>query len=267
MDTAVLKKFPGLLARAELESLAQLGYSGVGPAVLDAASWDHLVQRVVPWCKELRLEIPAVYTTLRVTSSASELDPELARHISGLASCRSTIWLQINGEGLPASSQDADRQIVDGIRQASVLAKQIGTSVSLYPHYGTLIQTIPDALRIIEKVSRDNVGLTFNLCHFLRGEPHASPADTLKAASPHLQIVTLCGANQRGSDWKELIQPLDQGDFNLSGLLALLDKVRFQGPIGLQGYDVAHNFNIEPQTNLARSLAAWRKIALVNPHK
>jgi hypothetical protein len=112
----------------------------------------------------------------------------------------------------------------------------------------------------VNLVSRDNVGLTFNLCHWLRGEPNASLATTLHSAEPHLQIVTLCGPNRSGANWKELIQPLDQGDFDLTGLLLLLDQIHFRGPIGLQGYDVAKNFAMAPQISLARSIAAWRKI-------
>jgi sugar phosphate isomerase/epimerase len=260
MDTAMLRQFPALLAREDLVAIAKLGYSGVGPAILDAAGWEHFSKRVAPWCRELQLEIPAVFSILNITRSSNRLVGNLDDHLDSLASARTTLWLQVIDEELPPSSQSADSQIVEGLLRVSEMVKRRGGLVSIYPHFGSLIQTIPDALRIVTKVSEPNVGLTFNLCHFLRGEPDASLADTLRLASPHLQIATLCGADAHGDNWKQLIQPLDQGDYDLSQLLALLKQIGFNGPIGLQGYDVARNFHIEPQENLSRSMAAWHKL-------
>jgi sugar phosphate isomerase/epimerase len=261
MDTAMLRQFPALLAREDLVAIAKLGYSGVGPAVLDSAGWKHFSERVVPWCRELQLEIPAVYSILNITRASNRLAGNLDDHLDSLASARSVLWVQVIDEELPPSSQSADSQIVEGLLRVSEMVERRGGLVSIYPHFGSLIQTIPDALRIVTKVSQPNVGLTFNLCHFLRGEPDASLADTLRLASRHLQIATLCGADAHGDNWKQLIQPLDQGNYDLSQLLALFKQIDFNGPIGLQGYDVARNFHIEPQENLSRSMAAWRRLA------
>lgn len=263
----MVRQFPTRLVRSDLETIAELGYSGVGPAPLDSAGWEHFLQHVIPWCKELKLDVPAVYSTLRVTRSGFELDPGILRNIGALASMRSILWLQVNGEGLAPSAKEADTQVVEGVRQAAAMASDKGCSVSLYPHYGTIIQTIPDAVRLVTKVSRSNVGLTFNLCHWLRGEPNASLPSTLQIAGPHLQIATVCGAKRGGSDWKELIQPLDQGDFDLTELLTELDRTYFRGLIGLQGYDVAKNFNITPQAGLSRSMAGWRRISAASPSR
>jgi sugar phosphate isomerase/epimerase len=260
MDTAMLRQFPALLAREDLVAIAKLGYSGVGPAILDSAGWKHFSERVVPWCRELQLEIPAVFSILNITGSSNRLAGNLDDHLDSPALARTTLWLQVIDEELPPSSESADSQIVEGLLRVSGRVKSRGGLVSIYPHFGSLIQTIPDALRIVTKVSQPNVGLTFNLCHFLRGEPDASLADTLRLASPHLQIATLCGADAHGGNWKQLIQPLDQGDYDLSQLLALFKQIGFNGPIGLQGYDVARNFHIEPQENLSRSMAAWHKL-------
>lgn len=175
-----------------------------------------------------------------------------------MAPTRTTIWLPITSTGLPPSSPDADAHAVAAIRKAADLAQPHGCSISLYPHFGSLLQTVPDALRLLHRVSRPNVGLTFNLCHWLRTEPGASLAETLKSAANHLQIVTLCGADRHGQDWKHLIQPLDRGDFKLPLLLSELRRQKFQGSIGLQGYDVAKNFDITPQESITRSMAAWQ---------
>jgi sugar phosphate isomerase/epimerase len=83
---------------------------------------------------------------------------------------------------------------------------------------------------------------------------------TLKLAMPKLALVTINGADREGKDWKHLIQPLDQGNFDLSAFLRRLQTLGYRGPIGLQGYDVAKNFQIEPAENLRRSMAAWMNL-------
>jgi sugar phosphate isomerase/epimerase len=86
----------------------------------------------------------------------------------------------------------------------------------------------------------------------------------LRLALPKLSLVTINGADRNGKNWKQLIQPLDQGDFDVSALLRQLQNLGYRGPIGLQGYDVAKNFQIEPSENLRRSMATWRKLT-ANP--
>ena len=78
---------------------------------------------------------------------------------------------------------------------------------------------------------------------------------------PRLTLVTLNGADRDGRDWGQLIQPLDRGDFDIPALLSELRRLGYRGPIGLQGYDVANKFHIEPSENLRRSMAAWREYA------
>ena len=68
--------------------------------------------------------------------------------------------------------------------------------------------------------------------------------------------MTINGANSAGQNWEELIQPLDQGDFDLRGLLATLDRLQFVGPIALQGYGLK-----TPATqHLPASQAAYRSL-------
>jgi len=122
------------------------------------------------------------------------------------------------------------------------------------------VQRIADAVRVCEKVDRNNVSMTFNLCHWLRTDGPASMDRDLQLARPHLSIVTIDGADKDGKDWPQLIQPLDQGSFDLAGFLRALQRIHYRGPIGLQGYDVAKNFHIEPSENLRRSMAAWKKL-------
>jgi sugar phosphate isomerase/epimerase len=150
---------------------------------------------------------------------------------------------------------------VAAVREVADLAAQQGLAVSLYPHVGSLTERVSDAVRIADKAGRANVGVTFNLCHWLRTDGPDSMERTLKLALPRLSLVTINGADRDGKDWVRLIQPLDSGTFDVAAFLGALHGLGYRGPIGLQGYAVAINAKIEPGENLTRSMAAWKKLA------
>ena len=66
--------------------------------------------------------------------------------------------------------------------------------------------------------------------------------------------MTINGADQ-GPTWKELIQPLDQGAYDVYGVLEMLKDLGYNGPIGLQVYGIQK----EPQDHLKRSITTWRQ--------
>ena len=58
-------------------------------------------------------------------------------------------------------------------------------------------------------------------------------------------------------DWGRLIQTLDEGTYDVTIVLRALKQLRFQGPIGLQGYGVGG----DRRENLERSMQAWRALS------
>jgi len=84
--------------------------------------------------------------------------------------------------------------------------------------------------------------------------------DLLARARPHLFAVSINGAtniadkSDRETIWKSLIQPLGQGTFDTYALLETLAGLGFEGPVGLQCYDVPG----DKADILAQSMAAWR---------
>ena len=61
------------------------------------------------------------------------------------------------------------------------------------------------------------------------------------------------GADSDGEAWDSLIQPLGRGDFDLDGLLGILDRLGWVGPVGLQSFGI----KLPAREHLALSLAAW----------
>ena len=125
----------------------------------------------------------------------------------------------------------------------------------LYPHFNFHIERVDHALRIAKATGCDNVGVAFNLCHFLKVQPQGDLKATLEEAKPLLWSVSICGADTGGTDWNTLIRPLDEGTFDQAALLRQLRGIGFGGPVGLQCY----NIKTDPKQNLDRSMKAWKK--------
>ena len=115
---------------------------------------------------------------------------------------------------------------------------------------------MPQAMELIAQVNHPNLGVMFNLCHFLKNEKVETLELVLEKAGPRLFAVSTCGANLQGQSWGDLIKPLDEGDFPQQRLMRALKKMNFKGPVGLQCYGVRG----DKRANLSKSLAAWNRI-------
>ena len=260
MDTAMVKSLGTLLQRSDIQTLANLHYRGVGPMASTEEEWRHLVDQVIPWLDEYHLKLYAAYSWVDIERGKFTVDPGIKQNIAALKGRGTFIWLPIKSKEFGPSDPASDEMAVKAVQQVADEAATAGCGVSIYPHFGQLVQRIADAVRVCKKADRPNVSITFNLCHWLRTDGPASMDRDLKLAAPHLSLVTIDGADRNGQDWKQLIQPLDQGSFDIAAFLRALQRMNYRGPIGLQGYDVAKNFHIEPIENLRRSMAAWNKL-------
>jgi sugar phosphate isomerase/epimerase len=148
----------------------------------------------------------------------------------------------------------SDEQAVAFVKEVAEKAEDAGLKVVIYPHAAFHIERVDHAVRIAKATGCDNVGVAFNLCHFLKVQPMDDLAATLEAAKPLLWSVSVCGADEGGSDWATLIRPLDEGTFDQAALLRKLRAVGFQGPVGLQCYNV----KVDSRQHLARSMGAWK---------
>jgi sugar phosphate isomerase/epimerase len=112
---------------------------------------------------------------------------------------------------------------------------------------------------VADKVDRPNVGVMFNLCHWLRVDPSRDYRPLLKRALPRLWAVSINGADVRDEKpgWDRYIQPLDRGDFEVAGLLAELKSLGYRGPVGLQCYGIGGDV----REHLERSMTAWRRMS------
>ena len=144
---------------------------------------------------------------------------------------------------------------VEAVRRTAEMAAGLKIRVALYPHHGFAVARMAQAMDLIAKVDHPNLGVMFNLCHFLKGEKSDTLEDVLKRAGPRLFAVSTAGADLGGEGWGDLIKPLDQGNFPQKRLFSALKRLGFKGPVGLQCYAVRG----DKRTNLKSSMAAWKK--------
>ena len=194
------------------------------------------------------LKLLGIYTGMDVSAARPAYDPDLPEAIRQLRGSGALITFTVTGK-----AEDGDGKAVPVIREVADMAAEAGLKVALYPHYGFHVARIEDALRVREKANRPNLGIVFNLCHWLRSGDEGNLALRLKDALPYILMVSINGADHEG-DWDRLIQPLDRGAFDVRQFLKSMADAGYTGPIGLQCYNVKG----DREENLRRSMTAWR---------
>jgi sugar phosphate isomerase/epimerase len=250
MDTAARQ------APAETAALlAELGYDGFGgrPATAKA------------FAAELSKRKIATVNAYHVTQFSSEdagLPADLVQAIHALEGLDTTLWLGIQQVRLPAGIKAGptagDTIVVPALKRALVLAKAQQVKISLYPHTGFWADSVDTCLRLANAVDDPDLGVTFNLCHWLKVEgSERDPVPVIKAALPRLNFITINGADTgdtRKFGWDKLIQPLGRGTFDVKTFVANARAAGYRGPFGFQGFGI----KMDPNSLLKETMAAWK---------
>lgn len=223
-------------ARQDAAILKELGYDGISQVQQSGAVLTELVRTYA----ESNSRVLSVY--LNVNDA-----PLQAEQIQGLANRNAMLELTVQ-KMTPAT--------VAAVRQTVELAAGMNIRVALYPHYGFAVARMDQAMELIAKVDHPNLGVMFNLCHFLKSEDPATLESVLVKAGDRLFAVSINGADPAGTEWSALIQPLNAGSFPQESLFRTLRRLNFSGPVGLQCFAVQG----DKRENLANSITAWQKI-------
>ncbi len=232
--------------------LKELGYDGIGSANLGA---DLPLPARLKAYDEAGLKLYSFYVGGRLNGKGANghtYNPAILAALPHLKGRDTFLELYVQGN----KRTNTDEQAVAFVQEIADKAKAHGVKIVLYPHTGFYIDRLSDAVRIARKAERDNVGVMFNLCHFLRVEPKTDLAAALKDAAPFLWRVSTSGAEIDGNNWAQLIQTLDRGNYDQTALLALLKANGFKGVIGFQCYGIRG----DAKTNLQRTITAWNKL-------
>lgn len=230
--------------------LKELGYDGVGHIWLD-----NLADRIKT-LDDTGLRLFQITITVEVGPGKPAYDARLKDILPLIKGRHVQFDLLVNG--MKPSDPSVDPHAVEILREMSDLVKDSGAQLLLYPHVGSWIERIEDSCRVAEKVDRPNVGVMFNLCHWLRVDPSRDYKPLLKRAMPRLWAISLNGADERDDKpgWEHYIQPLGDGSFDMATFLKTLKELGYRGPIGLQCYGIGG----DTREHLTKSMAAWRRL-------
>ncbi|MDP6545390.1 MAG: TIM barrel protein [Phycisphaerae bacterium] len=250
MDTHDAKK-RNLAQQAEM--LKKLGYDGAGHL------WLKNIPERLKTLDAAGLKLFHIYMRVNIKSGNKRpYDPKLESVVKLLKGRKTSLVLLVGG--MKPSDPKGDPRAVELVNQIADLAAKSSLDVILYPHTGDWLQNVGDAVRIAKKVDRKNVGVMFNLCHWLKAERGKNMRATLKSAMPYLKGVSIHGADTAAeikAGKGKWIQPLGSGSFDVYELLQSLVYLGYKGPVGLQCYGLRGDASV----HLKRSMSAWRKLS------
>lgn len=241
----------GASYEAQAKLLKELGYEGIGFTG---------TQHISAMLKALDAEGLKMYMTYVgacVDAGKPPYDPGLKKCLEQLKGRDTLISLYVTG-GKPSADSSDDRAVAI-LREISDMAEPTGIRIALYPHVGMYVARVEDAIRLVKKVDRKNIGLGFNLCHFLKLDDGKNLEVRIKEAMPYLFTVSINGADDGETnqmDWSRLIQTLDRGSFDVARMLKTLKQLDYKGAVGLQCFAIPG----DARQVLSHSMTAWQKL-------
>jgi len=228
--------------------LKELGYEGIGHLWLD-----NIPERLKT-LDAAGLKLFQITMTVDIAPGKQAYDPRFEEVMPLLKGRGVQFVLLMNG--LKPSDPAGDARAVEIVREMADLARDSGAQVLLYPHSHDWLERIEDAVRVAEKVDRPNVGVMFNLCHWLRVSKSRDYKPLLAQVMSRLRAVSINGADEFDDEpgWARYIQPLGHGSFDMLTFLKTLRQLGYTGPVGLQCYGIQGDV----RDTLAESMKAWR---------
>lgn len=206
----------------------------------------------------------ASYFYVKINLDTPYMDKRVEGYIRQLKGSKTIIapFIISNLKFTPGNGK-ADTLVVRLMQQLARWAKSSGLQVAIYPHLGFYVERTDHALRLIQSIHRKNVGLSFNLCHWLATtgpDERSQLKQLLKELQPYVKMITVSGANDVISKsknvWDDYILPLGEGTFDTYALLKYCIKdLKIKVPIGVQCY----NIKTDKYQLVKNSMKVWQQ--------
>ena len=231
----------------QAKTLKELGYDGISYNYTKPAQF--AAQQKAFKDKGLKIYGLYVYTYL---DRPEHFDPAFKDAIKLLKGTDTVIWMTLMK---PKEKGDHEAEAVRNVQEMADLAAAQGVRVAIYGHAGMYVETGADAARIMKLANRPNVGASINLCHEFTAKKGDVLDETIKDVAPMAIRISINGVDVVK---KNYVERLDQGDFDVAAYLKKLFAAGYQGPVGLQCFNVPG----DTLENLKANIAAWKKIAV-----
>ncbi|NLS96196.1 MAG: sugar phosphate isomerase/epimerase [Planctomycetaceae bacterium] len=229
--------------------LKELGFDGAGYPLWFGEEMDKNLRAL----DEAGLELHLVHTTVNLDPAKAAYDPRMPEAIAKLKGRPVTVAVLIRG--LPPGDPKGMDRAVEILRELGDVAAGSDLRISIYHHVNDWTESLLFALEVVKKVDRPNVGVNFNLCHWLKVDGDKDYRTVLRENAERIFAVTINGAQLGSNAWTNgLIQPLDRGDFDNRALLGVLRDIDYRGPVGLMCYGIPD----DTREHLTRSMKTWK---------
>ncbi len=241
-------------AARQAELLKQLGVPRICISLGSSKERLDAFPQTMKTLDDAEVEIAAIYIGANIDSP--ELTDNVIKVINLLKGRNTLVWFTLSSKKHSPSAAEGDAMAVKLLAQAADIAEKNNLEISLYPHFGSWLERTSDALRIISKLKRDNVGCTVNLYHWLKVEGPGNLGELAKAAAPHLNCVTINGSRNNAKELKveEGILPLGEGDTDVEAFVKTFIKSGYKGPFPVQGYGIGGDV----PSKLKQTVDQWR---------
>jgi sugar phosphate isomerase/epimerase len=233
----------------QAEMLRELGFDGAGyPLWLGEE-----LEKNLGTLDAAGIDVFMLYTSVNLKPDKPPYDPRVPEAMRKLKGRPVTICVLL--QGMPPGDARGMEPAVAALGKLGDVAAEAGLRISIYHHVGDWTQSLPFAIKVVEKVDHAQVGVNFNLCHWLKVEGEKDYRPVLREHAAKVFVVTINGAQLGTNKWADgLIQPLDRGDFDNRALLATLRDAGYRGPVGLMCYGIPG----DAREHLERSMKVWK---------
>lgn len=229
----------------------EVGFDGMELIGLDR------LDEILPELKKNDVKLFTLYIKIE-PEKRQPFDARLKHYIKKLKNTGLHLWVHVHNEKYEPSDPAGDEKCVKVIGDLADYADKYGVKVAFYPHANFWLEKANDGIRLAKKINKPNVGIAFNLCHFLKSDNPKKLRSTLHAAFPYLLLVSINGADAGDTNamgWDRLIQPLGSGSYDVLSVLHILKDMGYNNPVGLQCY----NIKGESEVFLKHSMKTWKE--------
>jgi sugar phosphate isomerase/epimerase len=242
---------PNASISAQAKLLGELGFDGAGYPLWVGEGLEKNLQVLNE--AGLELSLAFIHVDLDLDSKKPAYDPRVPAALAKLKGRPVTIAVLFRG--YPPGDPRGMERGVKVLRELSDLAAKSGLRISIYHHVKHWTESVLYSLEVVQRVDRSNVGVNFNLCHWLKVDGDKDYRPVLRENARQIFAVTINGAQRNSKTFENgLVQPLDRGDFDNRELLGLLREIGYDGPVGLMCWGIPD----DTREHLQRSMHVWK---------
>jgi sugar phosphate isomerase/epimerase len=235
-----------------------VGYDAMLLSIWDGRNWE-LAKELGTMKERFGIDAAGVYVVLNLAQRPD--DPRNSGILTMMETMPldSTVQLAIKTAApqLRPSDPAGDDAVEAWLRQALDIAERRNLRILLYNHLSFWVEKLADAIRLCARLAHPNLGIVLCGYHWYAVEG-TGLAPLVKQAMPYLKQVNLSGSRRSPLGFGQVatIEPLDTGEMDNFALVALLNRLGFDGMLGYLGWDEGG----DPYIKLERSLRALKSM-------